>query len=107
LTWFCWVAAGLLNKLASLKLWWPICLSELSHNIFWGLSGIHLVVFSSPCNWLSVLACQEGCTCQVSSKGWSEGREPLSQWTKEVSFSHTKEPEKAWESTWEPYSSDW
>jgi hypothetical protein len=30
--WICWVAAQLLNKLASWKLWCPVSLSELSCN---------------------------------------------------------------------------
>jgi hypothetical protein len=59
------VAAGLLNKLASRKLWCPISLSERSHNIPWGSSGIWGSVFSPPCPWLRSPAHQEGRPCQV------------------------------------------
>jgi hypothetical protein len=97
------VTAGLLNKLASWKLWGPSLWASLQHS---GACGQDLGsgVFTS----LSLTQRQaEDCLFQVPWTHWSEGREPFSWQTKETSSSCTKEPRKAQESTWGPCSPDW
>jgi hypothetical protein len=101
-------SSGLLNKLASQKLWCylSLCLSPSGTflGVHPGFGGwrFHLLVTSSmsPARQ-EIQPCQEPLDRVDPGKG---GSLPASQG---VSSSCTKEPGKAQEPTWEPCSSDW
>jgi hypothetical protein len=81
-----------------------LCLSPsyISGGWYW----IRRAVFSPPCHWFTFLGPLAWLSLLGTTRLWIQG-ERASLPNKEVSFSLTKEPRKAWEPTWEPHLSDW